>query len=287
MVTIRGTAYDSSIGKQKVSIVLNDTISKLFGDHDKMEKALKNKKLYLQTDAKGRFRITAQVTDSIHFKSYDHLPQAYLISDLAKMKAVEIRLEPEECVPYEKCNETNSNLYVIVGEKISVKRAKRINYCNTISFDSKFISKYKLLQSVIGNYQSDTVSFVAYDHYGTPAFSQYDHVLLYIVESCDELFHVKYQFSNVYRTVDGRWAAPYQPMNYSNYGLDKTIKPEIIKWAETISFNIKDASQEWIERFYPNPYYNISGDVATPVYGNYIEDLIEIKRQTRTDLNFK
>ena len=39
-------------------------------------------------------------------------------------------------------------------------------------------------------------------------------------------------------------------------------------------------SKEWIEQNYPSPYYRISNGKAIAEYGNYVPELVEIKKQT-------
>ena len=64
---------------------------------------------------------------------------------------------------------------LIKNKKINVNYAKRKYYCNIISMDGKFDAQYKILENVYGNYENDTIKFSAYDHYGTPAFSEYNY----------------------------------------------------------------------------------------------------------------
>lgn len=105
-------------------------------------------------------------------------------------------------------------------------------------------------------------------------------MLLYIGEYCGKLVHVKYQFSDVYKTIDGRWAAPYQAWDYKRSGDSVTVQPERIVFANPLEYNIKNASKELVEQAYPAPYYEIRGDKAVAIYGNYVEDLFELKKQT-------
>ena len=68
-------------------------------------------------------------------------------------------------------HERENNLFVFVGEKISVTELPQ----DEDSRDHGFQATYKILDRVYGNYSKDTIHFEAYDHYGTPPFSKYKH----------------------------------------------------------------------------------------------------------------
>ena len=281
-VIVKGIALDSTKGRNKVVITLNDTLNKLlklengFGSYEKL---YENKKIRKETDKDGNFEFKAKKTDSLYFSSWRHITKSYSVNDLYKNKNIKILLEPEICEEYIKCEEKNPELFVFIAEKINVNYAKRKYYCNIISMDSKFDAQYKILENVYGNYENDTIKFSAYDHYGTPAFSEYKNVLLYVGKYCDELFHIKYQFADVYKTKNNRWATPYQSDDYKRIKDKEKYIPEIIDFAEPVEYDIKGASQEYIERRFPKPYYEIKNDKAIAVYGNYIEDAFEIKKE--------
>src|SRR5687767_1919027 len=58
----------------------------------------------------------------------------------------------------------NNPLFVFVGEKIHVEPLPS----QRGSMDKAFKAKYAVLNKVYGHFPSDTIEFVAYDHYGTP-----------------------------------------------------------------------------------------------------------------------
>ena len=70
-------------------------------------------------------------------------------------------------------NETN-RLFVFVGEKISVDALPHEQH----SMDNGFKAKYLIIERVFGHFPQDTIEFVAYDHYGTPSFSNFKNVML-------------------------------------------------------------------------------------------------------------
>lgn len=171
------------------------------------------------------------------------------------------------------------SLYVFVGKKIEVVGFKQKLDSNEIPFDAAFKAKYVVIQNLYGNYNKDTIEFEAYDHYGKPAFSHYDYVLLFVSNYNGKLYHEKYQYFDVYKTKNGRWASGYKAGDYGHsYNKNTTVKPERIDFVEEVSYKIKSRNKEEIETIFPSPYYKIENDKAIVVWGNYIEQLFELKK---------
>ncbi|MFT3705130.1 MAG: hypothetical protein QM802_22375 [Agriterribacter sp.] len=188
------------------------------------------------------------------------------------------------------------SLYVFVGEKIEVKewpQPKTIESIDTtivngdtiiskrvsLSMDSRFIARYKILQQVYGTFKSDTIEFLAFDHYGTPAFSKYKYVMLFVTNYNGKLYHEKYQYFDVYKTKSGRWASSYKVGDYEHdYNKSTTVKPELIDFVKQVSYNIKGRSKEDIDYLFPSPYFKIVGQKAVAVWGNYVAQLFELKK---------
>ena len=173
-------------------------------------------------------------------------------------------------------NEKNNTLFAFVGEKISLDTLPYEEH----SMDEGFLAKYKILQRVYGDYAADTIEFRVYDHYGIPPFSKYKNVLLYVSKSSKGYYyHEKYQYNDVYKTKDGKWAGPYSYSAYSE-GVDSSeIKPEPINFVEAvIKTREKYIGRRGFKIIYKEPYYKLNGDTAVAVYGNYIEDLFKLKR---------
>jgi len=106
------------------------------------------------------------------------------------MEKIDIRLEPEICIPYVPCEDTlPSNVYVFIGQKLKVDYEPEPYYCDVITMDSRFNAVYKILEQEFGHYNKDTISFTVFDHYGRPAFSKYQNVLLFVSEYCGKLYH--------------------------------------------------------------------------------------------------
>ena len=190
------------------------------------------------------------------------------------------------------------SLFVFVGEKIEVNLIPReddkplvdtiIEGKDTIydihismSMDSRYKAKYKVLQLLHGTYNADTIEFIAYDHYGKPGFSNKDTVLLFVSTSEGTLYHEKYQYFNLYLTKNGKWAGTYSTSDYNHsYKNEITVRPEKIEFANEVSFPLDKLTQEQIEIWYPTPYFELKNGKAIAIYGNYIDDLFKLKQQT-------
>lgn len=297
-ILIKGKALDSTGNRNNVTIIRNDTLRKyavsiprpIENDTDSyaaailkyryFDKLLEDTNYVVRTKQDGSFQITVSPTDSLYFQAYRHFPKAYSVKDLLKMDSIVIRLQPEPCVPYERCNDTvPSNHYAFVGKKISVKGVAQPYYCGSvIPFDSKYEAEYVVLKTVYGCYESDTIRFTAFDHYGFPAFGKYQTVLLFVSEYCGKLYHEKYQYFDVYQTVDGRWASPGDPYKLDEYHR-KDLKAQPMQFPDSVWFNISKLHPDAIKRQYPFPYFKIEGNKAIPVMGTYVEDLFTVKKE--------
>lgn len=281
-VTIRGTAFDTTNGRNWVHIVVNDTLRKFrdgrLGNGDMYKKLVEDSTFNLFAKSDGEFQVTVNKTDSIFFQSFRHIQKVYSVTELLKMKKVDIRLDPEICIPYVRCEDTlPSNVYVFVGQKLKVDYEPEPYYCDVITMDSRFNAEYRILEQEVGNYSKDTISFTVFDHYGRPAFSKYETVLLFVSEYCGKLYHEKYQYFDLYKTADGKWASPGDPYKYDSYH-KKNLTAQNIKFADTVWFDISKLSEAAINQQYPEPFYKIEGQKAIPVMGSYIDELITVKK---------
>lgn len=173
-------------------------------------------------------------------------------------------------------SERNNSLFVFVGEKIDVSP---ITYKSGAS-DNAFLAKYKVLQSVYGNFAGETIEFEAYDHFGIPPFSKHQYALLFVYEYQGKFYHEKYMYNDVYRTKDGRWAGSYSN-DYSHvFNRNTTIRPQKIDFIEEVSYptTIKNSTGRDVEVSYPVPYFNITGNKAVAEFGNYVEELFKLKK---------
>jgi len=310
-VEVKGIAIDTISVRNEFSsfrVILNDTLHK-FGVEQNMKRAalygqkknltvkaldsinkvsdeMSRQRLELFSDTnfvvapnkRGEFHIKAKLTDTLYFTSYRFITQKYAVSDLLKMDKIFIKLEPEVCEQRFVCREKSIQLYAFVAEKISVKRVDPY-YCDgSFSFDGQYECVYKVIKNVYGKFQTDTVKFTAYDHYGTPHFSKHQYVLLFLGDYCGRLFHEKYQYFDVYPTADGRWARPGDPYDLDSNLADKQLKAQLIKFKDSVAIDLSDLYPQEKTR-YVSPYFKIIGGKAIPLKGTYIEDLLEIKRE--------
>lgn len=236
----------------------------------------------IQVADDGLFKIHIGLTDSLLFRSNRFIEQKHLVADLLKRDSIHIQLEPEKCVPYVPCNEKEPKLYVVVAEKIELK-SRNLYYCDTrrVSWDNRYEAKYTLIKNVYGELKTDTIDFIIYDHYGAPPFSKYKHVLLFLSEHCGKLYHEKYQYFDVYPTVDGRWARPGDPyeLEFDKKKLSRTVKAKKIAFQPSVVFIPADFRSYREDRTFQEPYFRLEDDLVFPVMGAYAEDLFEIKKQ--------
>ncbi len=282
-ITIKGTAFDTTKGRNWVRVVVNDTLQKILDRkpvaYDVYQKLTKDTTIMVFARDDGRFQLSVNKTDSLSFESNRHVKKRYYVSDLLQMEQINIQLEPEICIPYVPCHETTpSAFYVFVGRKIQVEYENIPYYCNTFIMDSKFKATYNILQQQVGAFPRDTITFDVYDHYGIPAFSRYENVLIFVAEYCGQLYHQKYQYFDVYKTADGNWASPGDPYKYDNYHR-KNLKAQPIRFAESVWFNLSGLSKEDINARFPQPFYKIEENKAIPIMGAYINTLIEVKKE--------
>lgn len=171
----------------------------------------------------------------------------------------------------------NNRLFVFVGEKIFVEPLPH----ERVSMDNGFKAKYAILKKVYGDFPEDTIEFVAYDHYGTPPFSKFRNVLLYVSADSGIYYHQKYMYNDVYQTKDRRWAGTYAGDDYEHvYNKHTKIKPVKIDFTKTVVYPIKTTDDEGRQftSTYPKPYFETVGDSTIAVYGNYVEALFALKK---------
>lgn len=184
---------------------------------------------------------------------------------------VECRQAPVSCME----NPGFGRMLVFVGEKLDVKE---LDPEEGIIINNKFLAKYRILERVCGNYSKNTIEFIVYDHYGKPEFEKYETVMLYVVEDEGKYYHEKYQFDDLYKTNDGRWASPYNANNEYQDSLGSLIEPVKISFVNQVSFSIAGLKKREIKYRYPEPYYKITGNKAIAIYGNYVPELLQLKK---------
>lgn len=98
-------------------------------------------------------------------------------------------------------------LLVIVARKISVVEVELEAEPGWVLMDQVFLARYRVLQTVVGDYEADEIKFLVFDHYGRPAFADAEVVLLPIRRYGDEYEHEKYMYAPL-RKFLGRWTGP-------------------------------------------------------------------------------
>ena len=188
------------------------------------------------------------------------------------------------------------NLFAFVGEIISIEEfdpnapkeekteidsitGDKITHKNATIMDRAFKLKYKVLKNLYNNLKTDTIEFLAYDHYGVPSFSEFKNVILYISKSQKEdyYFHQKYQYNEFHKTKDNEWIGL---LNFGSvWRIEEGLKLNLkeIKLKKSANIDLKDIPKQNIDLFFPKPFYKIKGNIAIPILGYSIKDLIEYK----------
>lgn len=186
----------------------------------------------------------------------------------------------------------DNGLFVFVGRLIEINELKdepcgepesddgEERIC--ISMDSGFRATYEILDQFYGKYDSAQITFDAYDHYGKPAFSRFKHALMFVHVTDDGIYHAKYQFYDVYRTIEGRWAtcgdsfARYEePEELEQIVFSKLNFPEDLVFADVGRF-----SPSYVAMEFPAEFYDIRSNKAFCKKGVYVEHLVDFKEQT-------
>jgi len=286
-ILVKGIARDTTKFRNFVHITVNDTLRKhremeaktKNWDNDDYLNLTKNKEYVTHADSLGNYSIVAKLTDTLVFAKYKYYTQKYLVSDIIT-KNIKVQLVPEPCVPYVACEqEVPTQFYIFIGQKIRMNYESDPYYCNVIPLDGGgFDCVYSVDTEVYGKFINDSIRFKAYDHYGTPSFSKYQDVLLFVGEYCGKLYHSKYQYFDMYKTKEGKWASPGNPYKYDQFIKNKTVQAERMEFDKSAWIDISkmDTNQK---KEYLSPFYEIRDGMAIPVMGTYITDLIKVKKE--------
>lgn len=116
----------------------------------------------------------------------------------------------------------SSNKYAFIGKKVELLEVSNRDISEIIEIDTvnndtiklitmpmnfEYKAKYEILLNTYNEISQDTIEFFVYDHYGRPAFENYDNVLLYVYYDSDtkKYYHEKYQFEPMKKKKNGRW----------------------------------------------------------------------------------
>lgn len=147
--------------------------------------------------------------------------------------------------------------------------------------DRAFKCKYRVIRKMFNYLESNTVEFIAYDHYGSPGFAEKDTVILYLSKSKDgsHYFHQKYQYDNVYINKKGHYYS-FPKFNGSESsdtiegmtGFDKTFSDE--------KYDVSNLNTEAIKMYYPSKFYKIENNFAIPIKAIYLNTLTNYRLST-------
>lgn len=290
-ITIKGIALDSTLGKKKVSISINDTIIKFVKkelSNPKMDSSnsfdiveVLRKKYTTKTNRNGKFTIKAKLTDTLYFYSQRHFTQKHLVSDLLK-KNINIQLKPEKCMKFIKCNDTIKSLRFI-GKVINVTSSKRKYYCNIVILgsgnNSKYNIKYKIIKLLDGSFKSDTINISTYiKNEKSLSFDSFHYV---VRKNCDVLNNdpdFAPQITDIYINNKDQWIVPYQALVYKRLDSSKTtIRPKRITLKKPLKRNVTN----WNKLQYPKPYYKVENNELFALFGNTLEEYLELKKNRK------
>jgi len=168
-----------------------------------------------------------------------------------------------------------SDLFVFVGEKIEVVEIEPPQ--DEIWDDAAFDAKYRVLESVYGEFEGNIIEFRVFDHYGFPPFAKEPYALLFVSKHEGKLYHEKYQYPTVYKTVDGRWAScgdPYLGMEYHR----KPFIPKPLEFIDPVTYDLSKFSRDQIKAIFIPPYFEIVGGKAVCKMGAFVDELFQINR---------
>jgi hypothetical protein len=180
-------------------------------------------------------------------------------------------------------NIEEDELLIFIGEKIDIKKLpESTEPCTATHCYDKFSARYKVIEKICGNYSKNEITFYVDGYYDIPSFAEYKNCLFYLTRkrnSKDTFTQLTWQYDEVYKTKDGEWASPFSAMNYRDYDSTKGgIKPRKTEYAEPVTYKVKGLSRNKLNLHFPTPYFTITNKVATAQYGNYVEELVQMKK---------
>ena len=173
-------------------------------------------------------------------------------------------------------DDRSSDLVVFVGERIEVRQVADTPPPGVLSLDLKFEARYEVHTVIFWAYTASEIRFTAFDHYGRPAFTDYDTVMLYVSKYDGQLFHQKYQFSPVYRTANGRWAGCGDPYQHEPEVHRGALRARPIDFLPEVTFSVSGLALDEVKKRYPSEYFVRRGDIVKCIAGAYAEQLFEI-----------
>ncbi len=282
-VNIKGHAFNSTTNykNNNISVSINDTLHKLLNHEDEIKLRqfidIKTnwKKYWSGTNSKGKFRIKADINDSITFRSSKHYKKSFLVSDLMKLDSIKIILKSLPCEDAP-CD-YKSTLIVVKGKKISYEEGN-YNYCNHISMDSEWAASYKIDSLIYGDYDKQNIDFKVSVHASYPTFQNYTDVILYINNSCNKYTLTRGGYDIIYKTRNGKWATKYSAFYLNHIPENLRPQPQPIDFLQPVVIEFHESwDDNYISERWYEPYYTINGRSAIANYGFYLGDAVKIR----------
>jgi hypothetical protein len=170
-------------------------------------------------------------------------------------------------------------LLAFIGERIAVKTLPDRENVN----EAKFLAEYKILEKLCGDYIGDTIKFEVVNWFVDSSFKKNSHILVFLVKdkAGNENYWMRgYLYFDLFKTKDGQWASPYPSEYYSEYTSPETttVRPRKIAFAQEVSFDLNGMNKMEIAHLFPAPFYKMQGNKAIAVYGNYVEELLQLQK---------
>jgi len=286
-VLLSGTIIIQEDNYIDYEVVVNDTIAKIKNLFEPKgywySKIASDESLFGYVYSDGEFEIMPRIKDTIFFKARGYFSQKYPVSELIKRDTIIINLKARKCEKIIECNEEPETV-IILGKKQEVIFEEPKKYCEEddqfIPFNDKYLATFEVIETLHGQLNNKQLKFITYDHYSDPKFAYYEHSIIYLFRKCGTYYNSKHRYQDIYKTVDGRWASPYNPNHHRSQNNKSNITPIPIDFLKSVIYKYhKDLSKNLINRRYPKPYYKHFKGYVKAVYGNYIPELLKINRK--------
>jgi len=249
---------------------------------------------------------------------YRGLMKRFLLTILmASLGTIEPSFAQDEAVFDASAAGTERDVVAFVGRQVFVRQDKKFPPEQDpeadeiiLYMDGRYEARYEIINLVAGDYESETIDFYAYDHYGTPKFSKTNEaILLFVHDGPKTHVHSKYNYYEVHRTTDGDWAAcgntwvqndpeetekePLEKISFLEpvevnipsfmVQIEEQLEPdEIITDAERAEWQTElDEENAKTDGFYQAPIWDRDGNTATCLMGTRVKDLFEFQNETR------
>lgn len=172
------------------------------------------------------------------------------------------------------------NLVVFIGQKISLVAQAPRPCANCMIMYSHYLATYRVVEQVHGKALGESLTFDVYDHYGEPAFSRYETVLLFVSRLRDGSWqHERYLFNDLYKATDGQWYGCGDPYR-SFRDPPRTVRAQPVRFPAPVSYPVDKIDPEDLEVYYPPGYFDIRDGRAYCLMGTSVNDLFTAKKET-------